>query len=466
MLSHFIVGDPIQCAFTLQVVAETAFTNIVFVALPDVGARNGDFTLPTTYLSVQSDEARHISNGYATLLTVLQDDHNAPLIERDLQQAFWINHAYLDVFAGDHGVLLARPLATPSATWTSGTAGSRDDWYRAYVLKLGKLGLELPGRDLRARARAARQGLVHNATCSATPPGRSPSGASRPRRARLRVVRDRYPGWYAEYGAVLGGVPRDDRPAAVPAPADHGARERPAVLLDLPDAVRARGGHLPPGGRRPHALLLLEGVPLAGRVEPGPLRRRPQLLRPLPRLGARRRWSATSGFVRADGETLIAQPHLDDDRMWTLGDLAEHGLHIQSPNIGTAEELGLPSGDSVGLADPERPHRRRAAGGRAVEQVERAGRAGERGDGRLAASGSQQPMSPRVVFEPIGEKIDCDDDETVLDAAFRHGYNLVYGCREGQCSACKCLPARGRGGAEAATRPSRCPSPRSPTATR
>jgi len=26
----------------------------------------------------------------------------------------------------------------------------------------------------------------------------------------------------------------------------------------------------------------------------------------------------------------------------------------------------------------------------------------------------------------------------VLDAAFRQGYNLAYGCREGQCSACKC----------------------------
>lgn len=44
---------------------------------------------------------------------------------------------------------------------------------------------------------------------------------------------------------------------------------------------------------------------------------------------------------------------------------------------------------------------------------------------------------PRVSFEPIGEEIDCDDDETVLDAAFRHGFSLVYGCREGQCSACK-----------------------------
>src|SRR6185436_11277823 len=54
-------------------------------------------------------------------------------------------------------------------------------------------------------------------------------------------------------------------------------------------------------------------------------------------------------------------------------------------------------------------------------------------DGRGAAA----PMSPRVLFEPIGEEIDCDEEEAVLDASFRHGFNLVYGCREGQCSACK-----------------------------
>ena len=52
-------------------------------------------------------------------------------------------------------------------------------------------------------------------------------------------------------------------------------------------------------------------------------------------------------------------------------------------------------------------------------------------------------MSPRVLFEPIGEEIDCDEEETVLDASFRAGYNLVYGCREGQCSACKCYLLEG-----------------------
>jgi NAD(P)H-flavin reductase/ferredoxin len=58
-------------------------------------------------------------------------------------------------------------------------------------------------------------------------------------------------------------------------------------------------------------------------------------------------------------------------------------------------------------------------------------------------------MSPRVRFEPLGEEIDCAVGETVLDAAFRHGYNLVYGCREGQCSACKSLLLEG----EVALRP-------------
>ncbi len=49
----------------------------------------------------------------------------------------------------------------------------------------------------------------------------------------------------------------------------------------------------------------------------------------------------------------------------------------------------------------------------------------------------------KVRFEPIGGEIECAADETILDAAFRQGYNLVYGCREGQCSACKCFVLEG-----------------------
>src|SRR6202040_1391225 len=65
----FITGDAITAAnIYLTVVAETAFTNTLFVAMPDEAAANGDYLLPTVFHSVQSDESRHISNGYSTLL--------------------------------------------------------------------------------------------------------------------------------------------------------------------------------------------------------------------------------------------------------------------------------------------------------------------------------------------------------------------------------------------------------------
>ena len=53
-------------------------------------------------------------------------------------------------------------------------------------------------------------------------------------------------------------------------------------------------------------------------------------------------------------------------------------------------------------------------------------------------------MSPRVLLEPIGEEIGCGDEESILDAAFRHGFSLVHGCREGQCSACKAYLLEGQ----------------------
>lgn len=43
----------------------------------------------------------------------------------------------------------------------------------------------------------------------------------------------------------------------------------------------------------------------------------------------------------------------------------------------------------------------------------------------------------KVRFDPVDLEIDVDEDETVLDAAFRQGVSLMHGCREGQCSACK-----------------------------
>ncbi|GAA0268969.1 2Fe-2S iron-sulfur cluster binding domain-containing protein [Cryptosporangium japonicum] len=43
----------------------------------------------------------------------------------------------------------------------------------------------------------------------------------------------------------------------------------------------------------------------------------------------------------------------------------------------------------------------------------------------------------RIRFEPVDIEMDVEEDETILDAAFRQGVHLMHGCREGQCSACK-----------------------------
>jgi len=42
-----------------------------------------------------------------------------------------------------------------------------------------------------------------------------------------------------------------------------------------------------------------------------------------------------------------------------------------------------------------------------------------------------------VRFDPVGIEIEVDEDETVLQGAFRQGIMLMHGCKEGQCASCK-----------------------------
>lgn len=53
-----------------------------------------------------------------------------------------------------------------------------------------------------------------------------------------------------------------------------------------------------------------------------------------------------------------------------------------------------------------------------------------------------------VRFEPVGIEIEADEDETVLQAAFRQGVMLMHGCKEGQCSSCKSFLLEGDEGEE------------------
>jgi propane monooxygenase reductase subunit len=44
-----------------------------------------------------------------------------------------------------------------------------------------------------------------------------------------------------------------------------------------------------------------------------------------------------------------------------------------------------------------------------------------------------------VRLSPVGVEFEAEPDETLLNAAFRQGIALPHGCKEGQCSACKCI---------------------------
>lgn len=52
-------------------------------------------------------------------------------------------------------------------------------------------------------------------------------------------------------------------------------------------------------------------------------------------------------------------------------------------------------------------------------------------------------MSSKEVYnvrlEPIGIELEVEEDETVLDAAFRQGIAVPHGCKEGQCASCKSI---------------------------
>ena len=54
-----------------------------------------------------------------------------------------------------------------------------------------------------------------------------------------------------------------------------------------------------------------------------------------------------------------------------------------------------------------------------------------------------QKSTHKVRFEPVGIEIEVEEDETVLEAAFRQGVSLMHGCKEGQCASCKSVLCQG-----------------------
>ena len=160
----FLTGDAITAAsIYLTVVAETAFTNTLFVAMPSEAARNGDYALPTVFLSVQSDESRHIGNGHSMLMAMLHDPSNHQLLERDLKYAFWQNHAIVDAAIGtfiEYGTTNRdKNKESYAELWHRWIY---EDYYRTYMLPLEKYGIKIHHDDVSAAwDRIVKKNYVH-----------------------------------------------------------------------------------------------------------------------------------------------------------------------------------------------------------------------------------------------------------------------------------------------------------------
>jgi len=141
---HFNVGDPLDCMIDLNIVIETAFTNILLVATPQVAVRNGDHALASVMLSIQSDEARHMANGYGSLMQLVGEPDNIPMINESLERHFWHSHKALDAavgWASEYGAR-DRPWSYKNQ-WNEWVV---DDFVGGFIDRLSEFGVKAPSR--------------------------------------------------------------------------------------------------------------------------------------------------------------------------------------------------------------------------------------------------------------------------------------------------------------------------------
>jgi propane monooxygenase large subunit len=340
----FITGDAITSANVyLTIVAETAFTNTLFVAMPSEAARNGDYALPTVFLSVQSDESRHIGNGHSLLMSVLKDPSNHQLLERDLRYAFWQNHAIVDAAIGtfiEYGTTNRdKDKESYAEMWHRWIY---EDYYRTYMLPLEKYGIKIHHDDVKeAWDRITKKMYVHTVAQFF-----AVGWPVNFWRIEAQTDKDfewfeyKYPGWYSQFGEFWRWYEK----------LSH--RGQTNILFNTDTGYvyphRCWSCLVPCLIREDFVVDEVDGelytyaheidrwthkVAFAAEYEG----------RPTPAMGrfsGKRQWETLYhdwdladaikdlGFVRDDDKTLVPQPHLrfQESEMWTLDDVRGHTL--------------------------------------------------------------------------------------------------------------------------------------------
>ena len=326
----FCANDPIEGAICLQVIGETAFTNPIFVGLPKLAALNNDHALPSVMLSIQSDESRHMANGYATLVTLLGDDRNIPLIQDAFDKYFW----RIDRFVGPAVGFLADyasvnkgdPYREMFKQWVV------DDWIGSYIAKLEKFGLRAPKCIQESMFTSNWISHTTMQLFYATWPLQF-WRMQAPTELDVEWLNKQYPEWDKYYGAFWKEARRMADPAEGRLPLQLFPSMPPLCQVCLlpcvfprPDISTARVVKIE-GKKRAFCSDTCQWM---YDLEPN---RYNNYSNWYERFDG---WDLADvivelGYVRKDGKTLLAQPHLSKERMWTVDDIRRVGYTIRNP---------------------------------------------------------------------------------------------------------------------------------------
>lgn len=330
----FVAGDPIECSIILQVAGETGFTNPIFVGFPQAAALQGDYAIPTVFLSIQSDESRHMANGFATLSAALTNDENLPLVQDALEKGFWRVHRFVDPALAYLVEYTTAPKKKPFAYKAMWEEWMVQEWFGAYIAKLEKFGVKAPaGLD---EAWNTVQWASHSTAIDLAAAWCFGWWRQDPMTDDdFEWFEKHYPGWYGFYGKFWEEYRRmtDPRDGMI-ALTILGEKLPPICQVCLlpcvfprPDTSTAR--------IRTHAdghKFALCG-PQCERLFDREPHRYEQHTTWYTRYHG---WSVADvirdhGLIRPDGKTLVGQPSLDPKKMWTIDDIEKLNLEIRDP---------------------------------------------------------------------------------------------------------------------------------------
>ncbi len=337
LVEGFCAGDPVECSLNLQMVAEACFTNPLIVGLTEWAAANGDEVTPTIFLSIETDELRHMANGYQTIVSIIHEQENHKYIQTDLENTFWIQNKFITPFVGtvlEYGsVNKVEPWAVTWDRWVY------QDWASMWLGRLAKFGIKTPRNLLEAKVEAYWS--HHAAFLVAT--ALWPLMLIRiepPNEKDAEWFEKSYPGWYARYGVlydVWKGMSYQD-PASNFIPYQWLQKNNVRLYVCRTCQMPTVSPDVYGGAKKARV------VEYVGRLHAfcSDMCERMFFMEPERYHNQMSFFEEFDGWnladivekfhgVRSDGKTLTSQPHLESKRMWTVDDLRACDCVIEDP---------------------------------------------------------------------------------------------------------------------------------------